>query len=128
MNFLLDTCTFLWILGDDERLSATARDSFRDPSNEVFLSSVSVWEIMVKHALGRLPLPAPPERYLPEMRARHGITALPLDEVAACYLGRLPVLHQDPFDRMLVCQALARGLILLTPDEQLHRYPVAVLW
>jgi len=128
VKLLLDTCTFLWIIGGDRRLSETAREQFRDPANEVYLSSVSVWEILVKHALGRMPLPDAPERYLPQMRTRHGIAALPLAEGDACYLPKLPPLHQDPFDRMLVCQALANGLTLLTPDPQLHRYPVPSLW
>jgi PIN domain nuclease of toxin-antitoxin system len=70
VKILLDTCTFLWIISGDRQLSQTAREQFSDPTNEVYLSSVSVWEIMVKHALGRMPLPDAPERYLPQIRAR----------------------------------------------------------
>jgi PIN domain nuclease of toxin-antitoxin system len=128
LKFLLDTCTFLWIASDDPHLSATARECFQDPDNSIYLSSVSVWEIMVKHAIGRLPLPGQPERFIPEMRSRHGITPLPLEEEAVFYLTRLPELHKDPFDRMLICQALAHGLIMLTPDELLRQYPVTTKW
>ena len=128
MNLLLDTCTFLWIVTGAPELSPTARQAFTDPTNEVYLSSVSVWEIAVKHALGRLPLPVAPERFVPEQRKRHQIRALPLEEIAVLHLAKLPALHRDPFDRMLACQALAHGLVLVTPDEQLQRYPQRCLW
>jgi PIN domain nuclease of toxin-antitoxin system len=94
----------------------------------VFLSAVSAWEITVKHALGKLPLPEAPERFVPRQRASRGIAPLPLDEEAALELGRLPLLHRDPFDRMLVCQALVSGMRLVTPDPQIARYPVRTLW
>ncbi len=128
MKLLLDTCTFLWILADDPRLSATAREVFSDPANPVFLSSASAWEIGIKNALGRLPLPAPAGRYIPEMREKHRITPLPLDEESCLRVGQLPSLHRDPFDRMLICQAISHGLTLLTPDETIHRYPLRCLW
>ena len=128
MKLLLDTCTFLWIVSDDGALTARAREAFLDGANEVQLSAVSAWEIVVKHALGRLPLPEPPERFVVEQRERHGIAPLPLDEEAVLHLSRLPPLHRDPFDRMLVCQALAGGLAILTPDEQIAKYPVRCVW
>jgi PIN domain nuclease of toxin-antitoxin system len=124
----LDTCTFLWIVTDAPELSNTARTYFTNPDHECFLSSVSTWEMTVKHALGRLPLPNPPDQFIPTQRELHGITTLPLDEEATLYLSRLPSLHSDPFDRMLICQALAQGLILLTPDEEITRYPVRTIW
>ena len=73
-----------------------------DPDNDVYLSAVSVWEITVKHSLGKLPLPTSPERFIPTQRDRHGITSLPLEEEAILYLSKLPRLHRDPFDRVLV--------------------------
>lgn len=84
--------------------------------------------MMVKHALGRLPLPDAPDRFVPAMRIGHAITPLPLEEEAALHLAKLPELHKDPFDRMLVCQALVHGLILLTPDEMIRQYPVRTIW
>lgn len=128
MKLLLDTCTFLWAIEGGGALSEAARDALSDPDNDVVLSAVSAWEIAVKHALGRLPLPEPPERYVPAQRAARGITALPLDEDAALQLVRLPPLHRDPFDRMLVCQALAGGFTVVTPDTEIARYPVRILW
>lgn len=128
MRLLLDTCTFLWIASDDPALSERARDLFRDPENDVYLSAASVWEIALKNALGRLPLPGPPETYIPKLRARHAIQPLPLDEESALHLPRLAALHRDPFDRMLICQAIVRGLVLLTPDGAIAQYPVATVW
>jgi len=128
MRVLLDTCSFLWIVTDARELSTTAREIFQDPGNDIYLSSISTWEIAVKHALDRLPLPAQPENYIPQMRHDHGIETLPLDEEATLQLGRLPVLHRDPFDRMLVCQAIVGGMVLLTPDQVIARYPVRSMW
>lgn len=128
MNLLLDTCTFLWIALGSRELSAAARGLFRDPANRVFLSAVSVWEIAVKSGLGRLPLPQPADEWVPRMREAHAIEPLPLDEEAVCQLPRLPDLHRDPFDRMLICQAIAGGLVLLTPDRNVTQYPVRSRW
>ena len=128
MKLLLDTCTFLWAIEGGRELSTAVKQKLVDPDHEVFLSAVSAWEIAIKHVLGRLPLPEPPERYVPAQRNARGIIALPLDEEAALQLARLPALHRDPFDRMLVCQALAGGLTLVTPDPEIARYPVRILW
>lgn len=128
MKLLLDTCTFLWSIEGGASISEGARTALADPGNEVYLSSVSAWEIAAKHALGRLPLPEPPERYVPGQRRARGIEPLPLDEEAALHLSRLPMLHRDPFDRMLICQALVAGLTLVTPDPEVLRYPVRTLW
>lgn len=128
MRLLLDTCSFLWAVRGDAQLSATAAALFRDPANEVFLSAVSAWEIAVKHQLGRLPLGDAPARYVPRERERHGIEPLALIEADTLLLDRLPPVHADPFDRLLVCQAVQHGLTLLTPDPMIHRYPVPVVW
>ena len=128
MKILLDTCTFLWIISDAPELSDHARTLFVDPVNEAYLSAVSTWEIAIKNVLGRLPLPAPPERFIPDQREKHHISALSLDEEATLYLTRLPSYHKDPFDRMLICQAITHGLVILTPDESILRYPVKMAW
>jgi PIN domain nuclease of toxin-antitoxin system len=128
VKLLLDTCAFLWIAADAPELSAIARDLFANRSNDVFLSAVSAWEIAVKHTLGRLPLPARPVNFVVEQRRKHLIEPLPLEEEAALHLLNLPPLHRDPFDRMLVCQAIAHGLAILTPDERIRQYPVRTAW
>jgi PIN domain nuclease of toxin-antitoxin system len=128
VRLLLDTCTFLWIVGGDAALSARARAAFVDPESEVFLSAASAWEIAVKHRLGRLPLPASLEAFVPAQRVAHGIEPLPVDEESALHVGKLPDLHRDPFDRMLVAQAIVGGLVFVTPDEAIRQYPVRTLW
>ena len=128
MRLLLDTCTFLWIVADAPQLSPRARSLFQAPDNEVFLSAVSAWEIAVKHGLGRLPLPEPPARFVPAARDAHGIEPLALDEESVLQVGRLPDAHRDPFDRMLVCQAITHGLAILTPDPLVSDYPVRIVW
>ncbi|MFN3762990.1 MAG: type II toxin-antitoxin system VapC family toxin [Anaerolineae bacterium] len=127
MRLLLDTQAFLWFISGDQRLSSRVVDMIRDLDNEVYLSVVSLWEAMIKYQLGKLPLPQPPEVYLPVQRQRHQIAALPLDEASVCQLANLPSVHRDPFDRMLICQALAHDLIIVTADEIFQAYPVSVL-
>ena len=127
MSLLLDTHIFLWFLLADTRLPVVSADALRDPSNEVFVSVVPLWEATVKYQLGKLPLPQSPELYLPRQRQRHQFSSLALDEAAIVQLTKLPRLHNDPFDRMLVCQALQHGLTLVTADAAVRAYPVAVL-
>lgn len=100
----------------------------RDPANEVFLSATSVWEIVTKYEQGRLPLPMSPERLIPSARRIRGFTALAFDEESALQGRRLPWLHRDPFDRMLIAQAIAHGMAIVTPDPLIAQYPIRVIW
>ncbi len=128
MSFLLDTCTFLWIISDASELTDKVKKLFRDTENEIYLSAVSAWEIMVKHSLGKLPLPTEPIEFITEQRKRHEIHTLSLDEASVFHLSELPNAHRDPFDRMLVCQAIENDLRILTPDPMIKQYPVKVAW
>jgi len=128
MRLLLDTCTFLWIVSGSAELSKHAAQWFSDPANEVYLSVVSAWEIAVKYSLGRLRLPTNPMEFVVSQREAHGIVPLALTEEEALYLPKLPKLHRDPFDRMLICQAVAGGLTVVTPDPLITQYPVRTLW
>lgn len=128
MKCLLDTCTFLWIIADARELSPAVREMFTNRANEMLLSAVSIWELSVKHALGKLPLPGMFDRFIVEQRERHGITTLPLDEQAVLHLHKLPRLHRDPFDRMLICQTIEHDCVLLTPDPLITQYPVRTRW
>jgi PIN domain nuclease of toxin-antitoxin system len=128
VKLLLDTCTFLWIASGAPQLSPRARTLFASPENEVYLSAGSAWEIAIKHGLGKLPLPESPARFVPEMRERHGIEPLAIDERATLHIARLPELHRDPFDRLLVSQAIVHGLTILTPDPLITQYPALTTW
>lgn len=105
-----------------------ARALFSDPANDIYLSSVSAWEIAVKHRLGKLPLGDVPVRYVPDERNKHGIDTLVLKEADTLVLDKLPMLHADPFDRMLICQAIANQMTILTPDPLITQYPVLTQW
>ncbi len=128
MRLLLDTCTFLWLAADDSHLTPAARTGCRAPGNEVFLSALSAWEIAVKHRLGRLPLPEPPNRYVASRRQWLQLEPLAFDEDCAAHDALLPAHHRDPFDRGLVSQAILNGLVIVTPDAEIARYPAPVLW
>ena len=128
MKLLLDTCTFLWWSTGSETIPANVRHIVADPANDVWLSAVSTWEIAVKHALGRLPLPDPPELFIPRERRRHRLRSLGLDEKSTLHLSRLPRLHGDPFDRMLICQGIEHRLSLVTPDSLIAQYAVDTIW
>ena len=127
MRILLDTHIFLWFINADIRLSTTIRDTIRDPDNDVYLSSVSIWEVIVKYQLGKLSLPESPKTYLPKQRDLHQIDSLALDEMSVIQLTKLPLLHRDPFDRMLICQALQNDLTIATVDSAVRAYSVSVI-
>ena len=128
MKFLLDTCAFLWFMEDSPVLTKAARKAIIDPSNEVYLSAVSGWEIGRKYAKGDLQLPKRPEILLPEMRERTNITSLPLSEIEAISAEKLPLIHKDPFDRMLIAQAMLNGMTLISSDDVFGSYTVSLLW
>ena|SRR3989338_4841765 len=125
---LLDTVTFLWIITGSKELSVKAKKIYLDRNNKIYLSSASLWEMIVKHKLGRLPLPGSPSQYLTKQRLIHGIDSLSIEENDVFELEKLPSIHNDPFDRMLICQAKARNLTILTPDKIIHSYPVLSTW
>jgi PIN domain nuclease of toxin-antitoxin system len=127
MRLLLDTHIFLWYINADPHLPAVVRDAIREPANEVYLSVASIWEAVIKHALGKLPLPEPPAVYLPRQRVAHKIASLPIEELTFLHLSGLPPLHRDPFDRILIAQALQHGLTLATVDAAVRAYPVPLL-
>lgn len=126
MKILLDTHIFLWFISGDSRLSANIREAIRDTDNEVYLSVVSIWESIVKYQLGKLPCPESPEIYLPKQRDLHQILSLSIDEKSVAQLAQIPLLHRDPFDRMLICQALQNGLTIATVDAAIQAYSVSL--
>jgi PIN domain nuclease of toxin-antitoxin system len=120
MKLLLDTHAFLWWDSNDARLPIVLHSAIASPGNEVFVSAVTVWEIAVKRALGKLVF----GQVLLKAIEGHGFAALPITVEHAEWAGALAQLHRDPFDRLLVAQAQLEGLVLVTVDEQILRYQV----
>lgn len=130
MKLLLDTCTFIWLASYPRRIPQTIRDLYAAADNAIYLSAASAWEIAIKHQAGKLQLPNKmlPIDYVKEARRRHRIENLAVDEESSAILGKMPDIHRDPFDRMLICQAIANQMIILTPDPLIAQYPVLTRW
>lgn len=122
MKLLLDTHLLLWSAGEPARLSAAARELIDDPANEPIFSAVSLWEIAIKHGLGRADFKADP-RILRRGLLDNGYGELPMNSEHAVAMEGLPPLHKDPFDRILIAQATVEGILLLTADSQVSQYP-----
>jgi PIN domain nuclease of toxin-antitoxin system len=114
-------------MADSPQLSPAARAQIPDPGNEVYLSAVSVWEIAREYAQGRISLPSHPSTLIPAVRRDSGIASLSLTETDALAAEKLQPFHKDPFDRMLIAQALMSGLVIVTSDSAFDPYPVRVL-
>jgi len=119
VRLLVDTHIFLWWCADDRRLGSAEREAIRNPANEVYLSAASVWEIVLKQALGRLRVPEPASA----AALRLGFQPLPITFEHAEAAASLPSLHRDPFDRLLVAQARVESLTLITHDPSIRSYP-----
>jgi PIN domain nuclease of toxin-antitoxin system len=126
VRLLLDTCAVIWLLTGERILPEHVRAAIDE--REVFLSAASAWEIAIKHAKGALRLSRPPETLVPAARERYGFQSLPIDEASALHVAKLPRLHTDPFDRMLVSQAIVHGLTIVTPDPLVTQYPARTMW
>ena len=124
MNLLLDTHVLLWWLADDATLKIAARDSIRDPSNIIFVSAASAWEISIKKTPGKLDAPDD----LPVAIAANQFQPLSITVLHGVSAGQLPRHHDDPFDRMLIAQAQTEQLTLVTHDSLFRPYVVDVLW
>ena len=127
MRVLLDTQCWLWMASAPERLSTRARAIVEAIDNELLLSAGSVWEIAIKHALGKLQLPEPPARYVPSRMSALSTTPLPIEHAHALRVATLPSHHRDPFDRMLVAQAQVERVPILTADPIFERYDVETI-
>ena len=129
MRVLLDTHTFLWWVSEHgARVSPLAREIIVDGANEVVMSVVSAWEIAIKVRAGGIDLPAAVEAYIPDRLHHHGFDVLQVGLEHAIRAGSLPMIHRDPFDRMLVAQAQVEDLPILTADPAIGRYDVETIW
>ena len=128
MRYLLDTGIWLWSVTVPERISAEDRLLLADSQQEVYLSAASSWEISLKWARGKLPLPEPPVRYIPDRMAALAIRPLPITHTHSLAVSELPMHHTDPFDRLLIAQAQIEDMTILTADRAFNRYDVKILW
>jgi PIN domain nuclease of toxin-antitoxin system len=126
VNLLLDTHVLLWAAGMPEKLSESARSLLRSPENALFFSSASIWEIVIKCSLGRADFKADPARLM-KLLVSHGYTELPVTGEHVLKLESVPLLHKDPLDRLLIAQARAEGMQLLTADSSVLLYGESIL-
>jgi PIN domain nuclease of toxin-antitoxin system len=127
VTLLLDTHTFLWAIGDVKRLSSAVRQRLEDPEVKRVVSVVPLWEIAVKTQIGKLPMPDDPNFYEEQLALLHA-SMLPIEARHIFELMRLPLLHRDPFDRMLVAQAKRDSLLLVTCDAAMSGYAIERFW
>ena len=128
MKVLLDTCAFLWLVTDDPKLSELSKEIFLDSGNELLLSAVTGFEITIKYSLGKLHLTEPPKDFISNRIQANALTELPISMNHTYALQNLPQHHKDPFDRLLVAQAIVNQLPLLSSDEQLSAYDITRIW
>jgi len=126
---LLDTCTLVWLDSDPALLSATARQEIGNQARSLFVSSVSALELAIKIRKGKLTLPMPLETWFPGVFAAHGIDEIVVDWRVSAATGALPLLHSDPFDRIIIATAKLNNQSIVTPDQLIRAYSdVSVVW
>ena len=128
MKLLLDTHALLWFIGNDPQLSAPARQNIENPAHEKFVSAASLWEIAVKLSLEKLKLPRPFGEVFPQQLEMNGFELLPISCAQLNQLVSLPFHHRDPFDRLLIAQAVTDNMTIVTRDPEFSKYPANILW
>jgi PIN domain nuclease of toxin-antitoxin system len=128
MRLLLDTHTFLWFVLNEPQLSGTAQSLIGDPANDVLISPASYWEIAIKAGLRKLDLHAPYDDFMQRGIIGNDFEILPIEPRHTSVLTTIPYHHRDPFDRLLVAQAMVEGMPLVSADARLDPYPVTRLW
>jgi len=127
-TYLLDTAPLINLMSNEDSVPSAVRRELADPGSEVFYSQISLWEIQIKYQLGKLSMPDEPAVVLPRELDRYGFTKLDLTDAAIFGLSRLPLVHRDPFDRLLIVQAKLTGSTLVSPDKIFSKYPITVFW
>jgi PIN domain nuclease of toxin-antitoxin system len=128
MKLLLDTQAWLWFVLGHTALSPAARTAIEDPNSEKLVSPASFWEIAIKISLGKYVLPQPYERFIESAIYQQGFSILPILPKHAAIVSELPFHQRDPFDRMIVAQALAEGMTLVSRDMQFDAYGISRIW
>jgi len=128
VKLLLDTCAFLWLAQQPTMLSKSAAAAIDEPGNELFLSDVSVLEVVMKHSAGKLPMPAPPREWFPDRLEFHQVTTIPQRETVIYMSGELPRVHNDPFDRLIAAEAIESGMTVVSPDGPISDLGASRIW
>jgi PIN domain nuclease of toxin-antitoxin system len=128
MNALLDTHTFLWWVADAPQLSKTVKDFISNPDNKIFFSAASAWEIIIKVGTSKLTLPEESDIYITSRLTSNRFQILSIDLSHTLQIAKLPDLHRDPFDRIIIAQSQVTGMPILTIDRLIIQYPVDVIW
>ncbi len=128
MNLLLDTHAYLWFIAGNDRLSDVARSAIEEAGNQKFISVASLWEVTIKHRLGKLQLKTDLQKVLTDHVVANGFELLPLEVDCFLELNKLPMHHRDPFDRLLIAQAVAKKLTVCSVDAIFSKYDVDLLW
>ena len=128
MKYLLDTHAFLWFVSDDNRLSSKAKSIIKDSNNEIYFSAASAWEISIKSKLGRLKLRGNLESFIIEQLSANSFGPLAITISHSLYTEKLPQIHKDPFDRMIISQSKVENMVLITSDKKIREYKVPTVW
>ncbi len=128
MRYLLDTHTFLWMAGDPTNLSQRVRGIVLEKNNKLHLSAASAWEIALLQQINRVELPDEPQRFIPEAMQRLNVLPLPIGFSTAISAAMLPLIHRDPFDRIIIAEAIKEKMTILTKDNKFSDYGVESLW
>lgn len=128
MRYLLDTSTFLWWDSSVSKLSTVAYDTIEDETTTIYLSLISIWEMQIKQQLGKLSLRVPLPQLVQEQTSQNNIILMPLNEAHIYRLSQLSDHHRDPFDRLIISQAINENLTLITNDHHIQKYAVSILW
>jgi PIN domain nuclease of toxin-antitoxin system len=128
MKYLLDSVIWVWSISAVERINEIGREILENGREEIYLSAASSWELSIKMRLGKLNLPGPPAQCIPEFMAKQGLRSLPVTHLHAVKVYDLPLHHQDPFDRLIIAQAITEEMAILTSDRDFGKYPVDMVW
>jgi len=128
MKYLLDTHAFLWFVSDDSRLSPRARSIIKDRNQEVYFSAASAWEMSIKIRLGRLTIEEELEPFIVKQLAENNFSTLSITVLHSLYTSKLPEIHKDPFDRMIIAQSKLENMSLISKDKNIKKYKVPMVW
>lgn len=128
MKYLLDTHTFLWFATDNPRISEKAKQIIQNRKNQLLLSAASVWEISIKYSIGKISLSTDLDNFISESLRSYNLTPLPISIPHSIEVSRLPEIHRDPFDRMLIAQSRIENAGIITTDKDITKYDVKTIW